>query len=223
MRNARRARPEVVTLEGRTLMSAAPLPHRVEAAHVSHVRVKKHTVVLDGNTLNVVIANKNGIAQVTGSGRMAGLGKVTITSAVNSHTERSLLVEPWLLYANAVISTRKGQIDAKVTPGTIGINPFAQPVHLQYAINGGTGEFKHATGKGLVDLSLFQAIPQTLAELKQMGNQLDTTGIRFKLKFHPGHLNQWGNFANVWYPIIQTVARASAGVSSHPKQAKAKK
>jgi hypothetical protein len=223
MRTARRARPEVVTLEGRTLMSAAPLHHRVEAAHVSHVRVHKHPMVLNGNTLNVVIANKNGIAQVTGSGRMSGLGKVTITSAVNSHTERSLLVQPWLLYANAVISSRRGQVDVKVTPGTIGINPFAQPVHLQYAINGGTGEFKNATGKGLVDLSLFQAIPRTLDELKQMGNQLDTTGIRFKLKFHPGHLNQWGNFASVWYPIIQTVAKASAGVSSHPKHANTKK
>ncbi len=73
MRTARRARPEVVTLEGRTLMSAAPLHHRVEAAHVSHVRVHKHPMVLNGNTLNVVIANKNGIAQVTGSsGRMSG-------------------------------------------------------------------------------------------------------------------------------------------------------
>ena len=204
-------------------MSAAPVHHRVESAHVSHVRVKKHPVVLNGHTLNLVIAAKNDIVQVTGSGHMAGLGKVTLTSSVNSKAERSLLVQPWLLYANAVISTPRGQINVKVTPGTIGINPFAQPVHLQYAINGGTGEFKHATGKGLVDLSLFQAIPRTLDELKQMGTQLDTKGIRFKLRFHPGHLNQWGNFASVWYPIIQTVAKASSGVSSHPKHEKAKK
>ena len=223
MRNGTPRRAEVVTLEGRTLMTAAAMPHRVEAAHVSHVRVKKHPVVLNGHTLNLVIAAKNDIVQVTGSGHLAGLGKVTITSSVNSKAERSLLVQPWLLYANAVISTTRGQINVKVTPGTIGIDPFAQPVHLQYAVNGGTGEFKHATGKGLVDLSLFQAIPRTLDELKQMGNQLDTKGIRFKLRFHPGHLNQWGNFANVWYPIIQSVAKASSGVSSHAKHAKAKK
>jgi hypothetical protein len=204
-------------------MSAAPLQSPVHhVAHVAHHRVHKRPVTLNGRTVNLVIANKNGIAQVTGSGHLSGLGRVTISSAVNSHTERSLLESPWLLYANAVITSPKGQLNVRVTPGTIGINPFSQPVHLQYSVQGGTGAFRNATGKGLVDLSLFQAIPETLPALKEMGNQLDTQGIRFALHFHPGHLNQWGNFASVWYPIIQTVAKASAGQPSHAKGHKAK-
>jgi hypothetical protein len=189
---------------------------------VAHERAHKHHIVLNGRTLDLVIAIHNGIATVTGSGRLSGLGRVTIASTVNSQSERSLLLTPWLLYADALITSPKGQVNVRITPGTIGLNPFAQPVHLQYSIQGGTGAFHNATGKGLVDLSLFQPIPETLAQLKQMGNQLDTQGIRFTLHFHPGRLNQFGNFASMWYGVIQTVAKASVGGARHTPSKKAK-
>jgi hypothetical protein len=222
MRPSRRARPEVLTLEGRTLLSGAPLDAPVHAPHVARERVHKHPIVLNGRTLNLVIANHNGIATVAGSGHIHGLGRVTISSTVNSSSERSLLLTPWLLYADAVIKSPKGSVNVRITPGTIGLNPFAQPVHLQYSIQGGTGAFRNATGRGLVDLSLFQPIPETLDQLKQMGNQLDTQGIRFSLHFHPGRLNEFGNFASMWYGVIQTVAKGSVGNADHAAAKKAK-
>ena len=67
----------------------------------------------------------------------------------------------------------------------------------------------------MVDLSLYQAIPTNLAQLKQMGVQIDTVGVRFALHFHPGHLDQFGNFAGMWYGIIDTLVKKSDGHSSH--------
>ena len=72
---------------------------------------------------------------------MSGLGPVSISGTVNTKAENALLATPGLLYADLVISTPKGQINVHVTPGTIGLNPFAQPVHMQYALAGGTGAF----------------------------------------------------------------------------------
>jgi hypothetical protein len=203
-------------------MSGAPLEAPAGAPQAAHERVHGHPIVLNGRTTNLVIANHSGIATVTGSGHLTGFGRVTISSTVISQSERSLLVTPWLLYANAVITSPEGHVDVRIIPGTIGLNPFAQPVHLEYSVQGGTGAFRNATGKGLVDLSLFQPIPETLDQLKQMGNQLDTQGIRFTLHFHPGRLNQFGNFASMWYKVIQTVAQASAGHPSHTGGEKAK-
>jgi hypothetical protein len=223
MRPSRRARPQVVTLEGRSLMStAAPSTAAPEvAAHVRHHRVPSRPVVLDGRTTNLVIADRHGIAHVTGKGRFAGLGKVTISSSVDSKSETPLLSSPWLLYANVVVSTARGEINVRVTPGTIGLNPFAQPVHLQYAIHGGTGAYRHAIGKGLVDLTLGQAIPSTLSQLKQMGNQLDTKGIPFALHFHPGHLSKWGDFSGMWYKVIQGLQHKSGWTPAHHASHKA--
>lgn len=222
MRSVRRARPQVLTLEGRPLMSGAATVHAPTAARHAEHRVAGHLFVLNGRTTNLVIADRLGIAHVTGKGRLSGLGEVTVTSSVNSKAETPLLSTPWLLYADLEIVTPKGQINVHVTPGTIGLNPFAQPVHMQYSIQGGTGAFRHATGKGLVDLSLDQAIPTTLAQLKAMGNQLDTKGIPFALHFHPGHLNQWGNFSSMWYKVIQTVVHKSDGHPGHAGGKKAK-
>ena len=146
---------------------------------------------------------------------MAGVGAVTISGTVNTKAENALLATPGHLYADLVISTHKGQIKVHVTPGTIGINPFAQPVHMQYALAGGTGAFHRATGKGLVDVNLYQAIPSNLAALKQMGVQVDTVGVKFALHFHPGHLNQWGNFAGMWYGIVGALVKKSDAPSRH--------
>jgi hypothetical protein len=189
------------------------------AAHVAH-RAHGLSVILNGRTTNLVIVDRQGLAHVTGSGKISGLGRITVTGTVNSKAETPLLSSPWLLYADLEIVTSKGQINVHVTPGTIGLNPFAQPFHLQYSIEGGTGAFRHATGKGLVDLSLYQAVPTTLAQLQQLGKQVDTQGVRFSLHFHPGHLNQWGNFASMWYGIIQTLVQHSDGHPSHPKDKK---
>jgi hypothetical protein len=173
--------------------------------------------VLDGKTTNLVVADKKGIAHISGSGHMSALGKITVSGAVNSKAETPLLASPWLLYANLVISTKKGEINVHVTPGSIGLNPLAQPFHLQYSVAGGTGSFRHAHGKGLVDLTLAQAVPTTLSGLKQMGVQIDNQGIRFALHFHPGHISQWGNFSSMWYGVIQTLTKHSDGHSpSHP-------
>lgn len=218
MRSSRRACPRVLTLEGRTLLSAASPQAPAVAAHVARA-VHGYPVVLNGHTTDLVTVDRQGLAHVTGSGRMAGLGPVTITGTVNTKAENSLLSSPWLLYADLIISTQKGQIDVHVTPGTIGLDPFSQPVHMQYSVHGGTGAFRHATGKGLVDLSLYQAIPTTLSALKQMGVQIDTVGVRFALHFHPGHLNQFGNFAGMWYGIIESLVKKSDGhPSSHPSK-----
>lgn len=209
MRTRRRARPEVTTLEGRWPMAGAGVapPSHAVAAHVAH----GPSVVLNGRTTDLVVADKKGIAHVSGSGRMSGLGKVTVTGAVNTKSETPLLASPWLLYADLVVSTPKGEINVHVTPGTIGLNPLAQPFHMQYSVQGGTGSFRHARGKGLVDLTLDQAVPTTLAGLKQMGVQIDNQGIRFALHFHPGHLNQFGNFASMWYGVVQTLVKHSDG------------
>jgi hypothetical protein len=222
MRSPRRARLEVLTLEGRPLMSAASPQAPAVAAHVEHHRIPKVPVVLNGRSTNLVIADRQGIAHVTGKGRFSGLGKVTISSTVNSKSETPLLSSPWLLYANLVLTTPKGEINVHVTPGTIGLNPFAQPVHLQYSVQGGTGAFRHATGKGLVDLSLYQAIPTTLSQLKAMGDQLDTKGIPFALHFHPGHLNKFGDFSSMWYKVIQGLEHKSSGSAGHHGVKKAK-
>lgn len=214
MRSSRRARPQVLTLEGRSLMSGASAQAPAVAAHVARP-VHGHPVVLNGRSTDLVTVNRKGIAHVTGSGRISGLGRVTITGTVNTKAENSLLSSPWLLYADLEIATPKGQINVHVTPGTIGLNPFAQPVHMQYSVEGGTGAYRHATGKGLVDLSLYQAIPTTLSQLKQMGVQIDTVGVRFALHFHPGHLDQWGNFAGMWYGIIKSLVKKSVVPSGH--------
>ena len=213
MRPSRRARPQVLSLEGRSLMSGASAHVPAVDAHVA--RVHGHPVELNGRSTDLVTVNRQGIAHITGSGRMTGMGPVTITGTVNTKAENVLLSSPWLLYADLVISSRKGQINVHVTPGTIGLNPFSQPVHMQYSLAGGTGAFRHATGKGLVDLSLYQSIPTNLSELKQMGVQIDTVGVRFSLHFHPGHLNQWGNFAGMWYGIIKSLVKKSVVPTSH--------
>jgi hypothetical protein len=214
MRSSRRIRPEVLTLEGRTLMSGAgahapaSAEHRARPAHGI-------SIVLNGRSTDLVKVDKQGIAHVTGSGHMSGLGPVSISGTVNTKAENVLLATPGRLYANLAISTHKGQINVHITPGTIGLNPFAQPVHMQYFLAGGTGAFRRATGKGLVDVNLYQAIPSNLAALKQMGVQVDTVGVKFALHFHPGHLNQWGNFAGMWYGIIGSLVKKSNAPSSH--------
>jgi hypothetical protein len=195
-------------------MSGASAQVPTAAADVAHP-VHGQPVLLNGRTTNLVIADRKGIAQITGSGRLSGLGRVTITGSVNSKAETPLLSSPWLLYADLEIVTAKGQINVHATPGTIGLNPFAQPFHLQYSVQGGTGAFRHATGKGLLDLTLAQSVPTNLAELKQMGVQLDTQGIRFSLHFHPGHLSQWGNYSSMWYGIIQTLVKHSDNHGGH--------
>jgi hypothetical protein len=195
-------------------MSGASSQATAVAAHVARA-VHGHRVVLNGRTTNLVTVDRQGIAHVTGTGRMSGLGSVTISGTVNAKAENSLLSSPWLLYADLVITSPKGQIDVHVTPGTIGLNPFSQPVHLQYSAHGGTGAFRHATGTGLVNLSLYQAIPTNLTQLKQMGVQIDTVGVRFALDFQRGHLDQWGNFAGMWYGIIESLVKKSDGPPAH--------
>ena len=222
MRSSRRTRPQVLTLEGRTLMSGAGA-HAPATAEHSARPAHGISVVLNGRSTDLVKVDKQGIAHVTGSGHMSGLGPVSISGTVNTKAENALLATPGQLYANLVISTPKGQINVHVTPGTLGLNPFAQPVHMQYALAGGTGAFHRATGKGLVDVNLYQAIPTTLTALKQMGVQVDTVGVKFALHFHPGHLNQWGNFAGMWYGIIGGLVKKSDAPSKQhrPKTARA--
>jgi hypothetical protein len=220
MRSTRRVCPQVLTLEGRSLMSGTAVAAPAVAAHVGRP-VHGHPVLLNGRTTDLVVVDRKGLAHVTGSGRMSGLGRVEVTGTVNSKAETPLLASPWLLYADLEIVTRKGQINIHATPGTIGLNPFAQPVHMQYSIQGGTGPFRHATGKGLVDLTLDQAIPTTLAGLKQLGQQVDTKGVGFALHFHPGHLNQFGNFSGMWFGVIQTLTKHSDGHPAHAAHKKA--
>jgi hypothetical protein len=214
MRSSRRARPQVLTLEGRSLMSGASAQAPAVAEHAARA-VHRLPVVLNGRSTDLVTVDRQGIAHITGSGRMSGLGRVTISGTVNTKAENALLETPWLLYADLEIETSKGQINVHVTPGTIGLNPFAQPVHMQYSVAGGTGVFRRATGKGLVDVSLYQAIPTNLAQLKQMGVQVDTVGVRFALHFHPGHLDQWGNFAGMWYGIVESLVKKSVEPAKH--------
>ena len=102
-------------------------------------------------------------------------------STISSQGEKPLLATPWLLHADVELATPKGEIDVRISPGTIGLDPFAQPVHLQYTIIGGTGAYENAAGKGLVDLRLYQGIPKTPAEFKQAGDELKSTGIHFSL------------------------------------------
>ena len=163
-----------------------------------------------------MIADHKGIVQITGSGHLSGLGPITLASTIDSHSERPLLSTPWLLHADVVITSPKGQVNVRISPGPIGVNPFAQPVRLQYSVQGGTGAFRNATGTGMVDLTLFQPIPTTLGQLKEMGNQLETQGIRFTLYFHPGHPGKWGDFSGLWYKVIQTAVQTYGKHHSHP-------
>jgi hypothetical protein len=194
--------------------AAAATPRK--AAH----RVHRREIVLLGMTTNVVTADKKSIVHISGNGHMKKLGSVTLTSAISSKSEKPLLSTPWRLHADVELAMPKGEIDVRISPGTIGLDPFAQPVHLQYTILGGTGAYENAAGKGLVDLRLFQGIPKTASQLKQAGNVLKSTGIHFSLTFHPGHLNHWGDFSGVWYKIIQTAAKTHGKSLKHEAVAK---
>ena len=202
------------------LSPALPVPSPAPAVALGTAhRTHRHAIALIGMTTNLVTTDHASIAHITGHGHLAKLGSVTITSVIDSKGERPLLSTPWLLHADLVIASPKGQVNVRISPGTIGLNPFAQPVHLQYAIQGGTGAFRNAAGKGLVDLRLFQAIPTSASGLKALGNQLKTSGIRFTLTFHPGHLNKFGDFSSTWYKIIQTAAKSRGHGHKHaPKR-----
>ena len=202
MRSSRRTRPEVLTLEGRTLMSGTSARAPATAEHSARP-AHGISVVLNGRTTDLVKVDKQGIAHVTGSGHMSGLGQVSISGTVNTKAENALLATPGELYANLVISTPKGEINVHVTPGTLGLNPFAQPVHMQYALAGGTGAFHHATGKGLVDVNLYQAIPSNLTALKQMGVRVDFAKERLQSR------RSWPGFSSGW-----VVASRAGGFSS---------
>lgn len=187
-------------------MAGSPIHAPAVAAQVPP-RGHTNLITLRGRTTALVIADQQGIAHVTGSGRLSELGPVTLTSTVDSHSERPLLSTPSLLHADVVITNPKGQVNVRITLGTLGMNPFAQPVHLQYFVQGGTGAYRNAAGKGMVDLTLFQPIPTTLDKLKQMGDQLKTQGIRFSLDFHPGHPDKWGDFSGFWFNVIKTAVQ----------------
>ncbi len=190
------------------------------AAH----RVHKHAVILLGMTRNVVTADKQSVVHITGNGHLSKLGPITLSSAISSQSEKPLLSTPWLLHADLAVTTPKGQINVRISPGTIGLNPFAQPVHLQYSILGGTGSYQNAGGTGLVDLRLYQSIPTSASQLKAMGTELKTTGVPFSLTFHPGHLNKFGDFSGFWYKVIQTVVKTHGTSLKHlPARKKASK
>ena len=182
-------------------------------------RVARHHVALIGMTKAVVTADRKGIAHITGDGRLAKLGKVTVSSAIDSKLQKPLLATPWLLHADLTLNTPQGQLNVRILPGTLGIDPFAQPIHLKYVASGGTGAYKNAYGEGLVDLRLTQSIPRDAAGLKAMGDQLKTTGIRFSLSFREGHLNKFGDLSSVWYKVIQTAVK-NDGHAPRPRRAR---
>ena len=93
MRSSRRTRPEVLTLEGRTLMSGARA-HAPATAEHSARPAHGISVVLNGRTTDLVTVDKQGIAHVTGSGHMSGLGPVSISGTVNTKAENALLATP---------------------------------------------------------------------------------------------------------------------------------
>ncbi len=202
MRSDRRVRPQLLALEGRSLLSGAS--HAVAHVH-------RPDVVLNGWSTDLVVVDRAGFAHVTGKGHFQDLGKVTITSTVNTKSETSILdSNPANLYANLVLISPKGQVDVRVMPGTLGMNPFAQPVHLQYFVDNGTGAYHHAKGKGLVDLTLNQSIPTTLSGLKALGTQVDTKGVPFTLHFHPGKLNKTGDMSSMWFGLVQGLEHKSS-------------
>ena len=180
-------------------------------------KIHKHPIALLGMTSDVVTADKKSVVHITGKGHLAKLGKVTLKSDISSQSERPLLVTPWLLHADVAISGPKGQVNVRISPGTLGANPFAQPVHLRYAILGGTGAYQNAAGTGVVDLRLSQAIPTNSEQIKQMGTELKTTGIGFSLKFHPGHLSKFGDLSGLWYKVIQTAEKTHGKSLQHVK------
>jgi hypothetical protein len=199
--------------------SAPYAAHAATPTRAAH-RVHKHEIVLLGTTTNVVTADKKSLVHISGDGHIKQLGSVTLTSAISSQSEKPLLATPWLLHADVDLGTPKGEVDVRISPGTIGLDPFSQPVHLQYTILGGTGAYENAAGKGLVDLRLFQGIPKTESQLKQAGNELKSTGIHFSLTFHPGHLNHFGDVSGFWYKIIQTAVKTHGRSLKHEAVAK---
>jgi hypothetical protein len=210
------------------MMATLPVTTSAPAANAAHAatptkaayRVHKHEIVLLGVTTNVVTVDKKDIIHMSGYGHIKKLGSVTLTSAISSGKEKPLLATPWLLHADVELATPKGEIDVRISPGTLGLNPFAQPVHLQYTILGGTGAYENAAGKGLVDLRDYQGIPSTASQIKQAGDELKSTGIHFSLTFHPGHLNHFGDFSSVWYKIIQTAVKTHGTSLKHKTVAK---
>ena len=215
MRSDRRARPQLLALEGRALLSGAS--HALAHVH-------RPEVVLNGWSSDLVVVDRAGFAHVTGKGHLSGLGKVTITSTVDTKGETAILdTNPANLYADLVVSSPKGQVDVRVMPGTLGMNPFAQPVHMQYFVYNGTGPYHHATGKGLVDLTLGQPIPSTLSGLKALGTQVDTRGVPFTLHFHPGKLNKVGDLSSMWFGMVSGLEHKSSSPPAARSHASAKK
>jgi hypothetical protein len=214
VRESRRARPEVVTLEGRTLLSRVAA-HAAVPAQVSKPR-PHHQVELYGTTANTVVLLPSKVVQITGSGKFGGMGPVTLTSSTDARSEKSLLQTPWLLHADAVLTNAQGTVSVRVTPGTLGLDPYAQPVHLQYTITGGTGAYAGAVGTGLVDLRLAPGMP-SLNQYTELYSLLKKQGVKLTLDFHPGKLNKFGDFSSLWYGLIETAVHASPHDSSSSK------
>jgi hypothetical protein len=196
-----------MTLEGRQLLSGAAAAPQVVAAHVAK-RVVHHPIVLLGATSNTVVLKKKNLVEITGKGKFSKLGQATVSSTTDVRTEKALLASPWLIHIDLVLSTAKGDVSVRLTPGPIGADPFAMPVHLKYTIQGGTGSYENAVGTGLVDLKLLPGQP-SLKEYDQLFALLKSKGVRFSLEFHPGKASKFGDFSDFWYNAIQIAVRAS--------------
>jgi hypothetical protein len=190
----------------------------------SETRVAIASAVYDPTTMTVTLTPAKKLKTpgpysltVSGTGLTGLNGNLLAGSNGTPGTNYTTIpaVEPLVALCRSCHHEPEGPDRCSCHTGTIGLNPFSQPVHLQYSVHGGTGAFRHATGTGLVDLSLYQAIPTNLAQLKQMGVQIDTVGVRFALDFHRGHLDQWGNFAGMWYGIIESLVKKSDGPPTH--------
>ena len=87
-------------------MSGASPPAPAVDSHVARAApVPGHPVVLNGSSADLVVVDRPGLAHVAGSGRMSGLGRVTISSKVNSKAETPLLSNPAQLYADLEVVT----------------------------------------------------------------------------------------------------------------------
>src|SRR5206468_1996120 len=97
-------------------------------------REHRHPIALVGETSQLVIANSKGIAHVTGEGKLAKIGHVTVATTIDSNAQKPLLSTPWLLHADLTFTAARGEIRVRISPGTLGANPLSQPFHLQYTV-----------------------------------------------------------------------------------------
>jgi hypothetical protein len=152
-------RPIVEGCETRTLLSASAL--RAMSAAVAKASatevVQLHGTMQGQYVQNTVIPDVGSVFGLNGSGRVNGFGKANVAGSLhsvgfiaNGHAEGTL-----------VLTGRRGTITLSLVGAEPQNGPAGLPKEFTFAINAGTGRFRHVGDHGLATLSLQSGGPSS--------------------------------------------------------------